>query len=737
VTVHASLDVETFSAAGFVWDDDAQTWRPPAGARLKGLSAVGAAAYAEHPSTDLLTFSYRLPGGPLRRWKPGDPMPVDLFAWIAAGGLVESHNAMFERLIWEHVLVPRYGFPPLPPYQQRCSMATARVNSYPGALDDLARVVRSPVHKDKEGKRLLEKFSWPRKPTKADARTRILPADDAADFERLQGYCDTDVLAEDAASSRCAPMSGDELLFWLVDQEINHRGVGIDRPGVRACIVILEQALARYGDEFRTITGGLNPTQLEACKGWLAGRGLYMATMDADAVETALQRRDLAADVRRVLEIRELIGSAAVKKLYAMENQASADDRLRNLIVHHGARTGRPTGEGPQPLNLPRDGPKLTRCAACRKPFKPAHTCCPWCGGASDGEKPKWSPVMADDVLAVMDHGSLELVEWFFGDAVLCISGCVRGLFVARPGHELIASDYSAIEAVVIAMLAGEEWRIQAFRENKPIYLLSASKITGTPLETYEAYHAANGEHHPDRQKIGKVAELAGGFGGWVGAWRAFGAEGHDDDLKREILAWRRASPAIVEFWGGQFRGLPWGYDRHAEMYGVEGHAILAIQYPGTAFAFRGIGFEVRPTPAGRQALIVTLPSGRELTYHDPELVPSDRDPAALSILYWTHNSNPKYGALGWVPMSTFGGRLTENIVQAVAHDILRHAILNLRAAGYPCVLHVYDEIVCEIPAGTGSLEQFEAIMRRVPPRAEGWPVVAAGGWRGRRYRKG
>ena len=745
----ASLDVETYSEAGQEWDAAAQKWRAPAGAKKRGISAVGTAAYAEHPTTDLLTLTYRLPAwwdgaGVKRRWRPGQPLPHDLFAYLAAGYPLESHKAMFERLIWEHVLVRRYGFPPLNPYQQRCSMATARVNQYPGALGDLSAVLALPTPKDADGRRLLEKFSVPRNPTKKDPRTRIRPEDDPADFERLCAYCDTDVEAEDQASERMLPMTDDELLFWWIDQEINYRGMGVDRPGIRNCIVILNQVLEKYGAEFRQLTGGLEPSQLQAVRGWLSAQGVHLPDMQETTLDEALERLPPHPPghywpARRALEIRQLTGSASVKKLFAMENQACRDDRLRDLLAHHGARTGRPTGEGPQPLNLPRTGPKLATCGACARPFKPEHTACPWCGGAAKEGKPKWSPEMVDHVLSVIGSGSLELVEFYFGDALLCISGCIRGLFVAAPGHDLIASDYSAIEAVVIAMLAGEEWRIQAFRENKPIYLLSASKITGRTLEEYEAYFALNGEHHPDRQNIGKVAELGLGFGGWINAWLAFDDSGtfSDEEIKRHIVAWRNASPAIVEFWGGQHRGRPWDRDRRQEYYGVEGHAVLALLHPGTVFTFRGLQFFTRDTPAGSRALVIRLLSGRELTYHDAMLSPSQRDPSEYAITYWTWNSNPKYGPLGWGPMATFGGRLTENIVQATAHDLMRFAVINLRAAGYPTILHVYDEIVGEIPCGTGSIEEFERIMMLVPWWATGWPVRASGGWRGRRYRKG
>lgn len=752
-----SLDFETYSEAGHVWDAATNKWVHPPGVskhRKKGLGVVGTAAYAEHASTEILTLSYRLPGEATKhRWRPGDAPPAALFDSLARGGVFKAHNFFFEFCIWELCAVPKYGWPSVLPwrYQFRCSMATARTNSLPGALADLSTVLALPTPKDAAGKKLLDKFSVPRNPTKGDPRVRITPADDPEAGEQLYAYCDTDLDAEEGAYQRMVPMSRDELLFWWIDQEINWRGLGVDREGVRDCIAVLDQALAQYGAEFRQLTGGLEPTQLQALGGWLAAKGVTMHAMDEDAISDALARLPPHPPggcwpPRRVLEIRQLIGSASVKKLYQMENTASADDRVRNLFVHHGARTGRPTGEGAQPLNMPRGGPDLRYCKACAKPYRPSHTHCPWCSApASESRKGKWSHAAVEPVLELMAARSLDLIEYYFGDALGCIGGCLRGLFVAGPGMELIASDYSAIETVVTAALAGEQWRLDTIASGVDIYLASASKITGTSVEAYLAHAAEHGEHHPDRQKIGKVNELANGFGGWIGASRAFGATEPDDVIKGWILAWRAASPAIVEMWGGQFRGAPWDPNSRQEYFGFEGAAVQAIMHPGVTFETHGIAFTVRPHPAGWDALFITLPPttdepGRELTYHRPFLTQSTRPYARqgeMSITYWTQNSNPKYGSMGWVPMSTFGGRLTENIVQAVAHDIQRFGIINLRAAGYPVTLHVYDEDVAEIPIGTGSLEEFERIMATMPPYAATWPIKAAGGWRGRRYRKG
>ena len=294
---HGTFDFETASEAGYVWDAASEKWKAPKGSKNKGLPTVGTVAYSEHPSTRVLALSYKLPGiwfdqydrprtgGVVVRWRPGLAPPQELFDFLAGGGILEAHKLMFEFSIWENVCVPKYGWPSILPYryQLRCSMAKARVAGYPGALGELGAVLRLAIQKDEEGKRLLKKFSMPRDPTKKDPRVWILPEDDPADAERLYGYCDTDVLSEEEASARMPDMSRDELLFWMVDQEINWRGVGIDRQGVDDCIAVLEQALEHYGDEYRAITDGLNPTQLEASKGWLRARGVYLDSMDEES----------------------------------------------------------------------------------------------------------------------------------------------------------------------------------------------------------------------------------------------------------------------------------------------------------------------------------------------------------------------------------------------------------------------------------------------------------------------
>lgn len=733
-TVIPDLDFETYSEAGQVWNEATQKWETLPGASKKGIAAVGAAAYAEHPSTEVLSLYYDLKDGKGRRfWCPGMANPEDLF-FEAISGQIEAWNVSFERWIWNKVCVPKYGWPPLPIGATRCAMAKSRASCYPGALDKAGQVMRLQHQKDPNGDRLLKKFSMPRNPTKSDPRRRIRPEDDPLDAVRLYQYNARDIIAEAEASAHCPDLEGEEREFWLCDQRINTRGVAIDVPSVEACIAVIDQAHAKYNAELYTLTGGevARASEIAKLQNWLHQRGVHMDSLDEEHVDAALADPKSWGPTRRALQIRQAVGSAAVKKVYAMRNQATRAGRLHDLFSYHAARTGRATGNGPQPTNLPNSGPAVLLCG-CGRHFGLQHTTCPWCGMPQPpGKKPipEWTADAAADAITVINTRNLATVEYYFGDAMPAVSGSLRGLFIAAPGHDLICSDYSAIEAVGLAMLAGEQWRIDVFRTHGKIYEMSASKITGISFEEFERHKRETGGHHPMRKKVGKVAELASGYQGWIGAWKAFGADKFftEEEMKQAILKWRTASPAIVELWGGQYRRGHAG--QVPELYGVEGMFIAAIQNPGHIFECRGMTFEMRG-----DALYLRLISGRYLTYHVPRLRPN-HERGGLSISYEGWNTNPKNGPPGWNRMNTWGGRLVENITQATCRDILRHAIVNLERAGYPVVLHVYDEIVAEIPEGWGSIEEFERIMATMPAWAVDWPVRASGGWRKKRYSK-
>ena len=743
----ANIDFETYSEAGLVWNASINKWTPPAGAIKKGLPVVGSSVYVEHPTFEVLTMSYDLGVG-VKRWKPFDTPPIDLFLHIRRGGLVSGWNSGgFEVKVWGWCAKSLH-WPPVPTGQWRDSMANARAHSLPGALAKAAEVLGCAEQKNKEGARLLDKFSIPRAPTKTNPSLRTRPQDDPADAELLYAYCDQDVRTEQSIGYQVPDLSPSELAIWQCDRAINDRGVQVDVSGIENCIEVINQAHTLYNAELAELTGGTvsKASELQKLIGWLGATGAHTSSLDEEHVAELLKRSDLPPHARRALEIRAAIGSASVKKAFAMRNQTSADGRLRDLFIYHGARTGRVTGSGPQPTNLPNSaGVYAKACGPCGGHYGTHHAFCPWCGTVADAARTvEWGIASAEWALKSIATQTLAFVEYIWGDAMSAVSGSLRSLFVAAEGKDLLCSDYSSIEAVVVAELAGEEWRRKVFQTHGKIYEMSAAKISGVPFEDFMAHAgyaleqlqhpewwtlkpANTGSHHPLRKKIGKVAELASAYQGWIGSWKAFGADEFmsEDEMKTAILAWRDASLAIVEFWGGQQRG------HRTEYYGAEGMAVQAVLHPGTVFECRKHQFQMRG-----DVLYLRLLSGRELTYHRPRLALSTKRAGTYAISYEGWNSNPKNGPVGWIRMDTWGGRLVENIVQATARDIQWHGILNLEKAGYPIVLHVYDEDISEVPEGFGSVEEFETIMAVMPPWAAGWPIRAKGGWRGKRYRK-
>lgn len=822
-TVYPDLDFETYSEAGYVWDGQANRWTGPPGApkQTRGLPLVGAEPYVRHHTFRIVWMSYDLKDGlGKRRWRPGLPPPVDLLSYLAAGGIIEAHNAGFERWIWELHCVPKLGWPAVHERQWRCSASKARASALPGSLGKLGEVLGISDQKDKRGVALMKLLSMPRQPTLGDPRRVQLPIYDQAEEARrtteiivqtcmrepgmsnrkLAGvvaraaatareeaeeteaygqYCDTDIEAESQASARLPDLEGLELEWWIAHERINRRGVHIDKTGVQNCISVVEQVFAKYDTELQQITGIDAASKVAQLQTWLHGRGTHLDSLDEEAVEEALKDKLLPPDVRRVLEIRAAAGSASVKKLYSILNRLSWDDRLRDLYIYFGARTGRSTGEGPQPTNLKKAGPDMARCglwvknefqagSGCKRYFGRHRMSCPFCQHpvwpATRVEE--WNPTIADEALAEMAKRSLEWIESVYGEALAVIGGCLRALFDAAPGHDLISTDYNSIEAVGLAMIAGEKWRIDVFNSHGKIYEASASTMFGVPLDEILGWKKLHDQHHPLRA-LGKVNELANGYQGWVNSAKAFNAPGTDEELKENILRWRTASPTIEWLWGGQTLGkagtpvrnaLEPGYagtvadwarplakedrwDRSPYYFGVEGMAVLSMleqnvwhsvtRLDGTdsGIAFKGVG----------ETMYCRIPSGRVLTYHKVVLSQSDRGGYALSYEGW--NTNPKNGPKGWHRMPTWGGRLVENINQATCSEILRAACLVLEPAGYPVVLHVYDEIVAEIAEGVGSIEEFERLVtegiRPLIQWAHDWPIRAPGGYRAKRYRKG
>ena len=727
------FDFESVSFAGFVWtspEDDYLApkklgrWQslPGFSSQKRGLPAVGARVYVEHPTFCPLLLAYDLTpqygGATAVQWQFCEPFDklAPLFDHVRARQLIEAHNAEFEWTVWQYWCVPVLGWPSLTIRQLRCSAVKSRAAGYPGKLAEVAGVLRTPVQKDPAGDKLMKLFSIPRNPTKKDPRVITLPRDAPAEWNAYRSYNLTDLQAEYHVSIRVPDLPPSEQELWFLHQEINDRGMAVDGAGIENCTDVVEQAYDKYGAEFRGLTGNIEPTELQQFQDWLHSEGCHLDDMTEKTIDAEIRRLDDAVtcgevDPReierpfRALQIRQALGSASVKKLYALDAQTASDGRVHGMYMMHATHHGRTGGYGPQPANL---------------------------------YKGEWhTPEEVNAALTVLGSRSLTFVETMYPKlgALDVVNNCLRSLFVAAPGHTLISSDYSAIEGVVLAALAGEQWIIDVFHDHGMIYEAQISRMTGVPFEEFVRHKRDTGKHHPLRQQ-GKLAVLSGGYASWINGWKKFGADQYyadDSAIKQAILAYRASVPRIVEFWGGQTRDK--FRNARKELYGLEGAAIAAVENPGVCYRVGLIAFQM----GSDDTLYMQLPSGRFIRYHTPRLRPSTRnyaEPWEQELSYWGWNTNPDKGPPAWIQMDLYGGVLTQNATGGVARDVMQHGLLNLDAAGYPVVMQTYDEAVAELPIGRGSVDVLEACLNDLPAYARGWPIKAKGGWMGPRYGK-
>lgn len=748
-TVLADFDFETRSDAGYLFDYARRKWGslPGYSNQSRGLPAVGVRPYVEHYSFSPILLAYNLKDGHgPRQWEIGQSFDVlvPLFDHIRAGLLLEGQNVEFERTVWNEFCVPVWNWPRLALEQLRCSAVKARASGYPGSLDPLTQVLDTPTKKDPDGKRLMNLFSMPRNPTKKDPRTHVLPREEPAEWEYYKSYNRTDIGSESEASERLADLSPIEQEYWFTDQRINDRGMAVDLVSVENCIAIVEQAYEKYGAEFRSLTGGIEPTELQQFKAWLEGQGVQMHDMTEKSIDEMVERlrrappapqswsiTELAARARclRALELRQMLGSASVKKLYALQGRTARDGRIHGMYMMYATHHGRTGGYGVQPSNL---------------------------------VKGDWhTPEEVEAALAVIATRSLAAVEAAYPDLgpLEVVGNVLRSLFVAGPGRTLISSDYSAIEDVVLAALAGEQWVLDVHHTHGMIYEAQISMMTGIPFEDFVKHRTDSGgeatydeagrlikikggKHHPLRQQ-GKLAKLSGGYASWINGWKKFGADKYYDDdkaIKRAILSYRDTVPNTVELWGGQTRNKfdrapdgTWAPERQ-EYYGLEGAAVQAVLNPGTAYRAGLIGFQMYG-----DCLYMQLPSGRLIHYHAPRLEPATRQwasPWELALSYEGWNTNPDKGPPAWIRMDLYGGVLTQNATGGTARDIMMHGLQNVERAGYPVVMQTYDELVSEVDMSYHTVVELEAQMNDLPDYAKGWPIFARGGWAGTRYGK-
>ena len=761
-TVLPSMDFETYSEAGYIIDHETGKVSSARTGKQGGLPLVGTPNYATHPSAAILSLAYDLKDGRGRRlWVPGSPQPRDLLDHIANGGMIEAWNSTFEWWIWNVVGVRKHGWPVLPLDQTVCVMSRARRFSLPGSLDKAAEVLGS-ARKDPAGKALIQKLTRPHSLTKTRRSFRRTPESDWADYVKIYSYNLDDVKAEDDAAARIPDLSEAERRQWLLDQTINARGVQVDVQALDAMLYILDEATKRFTLELSTITGGAVGTVNETASflRWLSSVGVHLPDMQAETIESAVERLskmedpfDITGPALRALEIRQALGSANIKKLHTIKLQVSSDGRLRDQYMYCGAdRTGRASSGGAQLQNITAKGPKSKKCDFCGRHVGAVCEECPECMNNIFTKNNDWTVEAVEYAISDIMRRSLDDLIDVWGDVVALMCGCLRGLFISAEGKKLVCVDFSAIEAVAAACVARCQWRIDVFSTHGKIYEQSAANATGIPFEEILQYKKDNGMHHPARKTIGKVRELAAGYGGWVGAFLAFGAGEFmtDPEIKADVLKWRAESPEIERMWGGQYSHCgPGKWDYKPELFGLEGMAIKAILNPGECFHYIDISYAVY-----NDVLFCRLPSGRFLHYHRPRLTQTHdklgRDCTServdgqwvktkvrdtWQITFEGYNSNAAKGPPGWQVLETYGGRLFENVVQAVSADIQFAALERAEAAGYPIVMHTHDEGCAEVPEDFGSVEHLCAVFSERPAWASWWPLKAAG-WTHKRYQK-
>lgn len=722
------------------------------------LPKHGSYAYWEDASTDVLIACYALGDGPVGTWHREDPVPADLAAHIRAGKTVSGWNSNgFERLAFNYVLGPRYGWPVPSLEQWSDTMHLAVAMSLPAALGRAAAVLGLDAQKDKDGMRLIRKFSIPQK----DGSFRE-PKDEPADFEKFSAYCRLDVEVERAARARLVPLSEHERRVVALDATINDRGLRIDVASAFAAVSLAEKAKGLIDREIAAVTGGevRRLSEVAKLKTWAEGRGVLLDSLDKATIAETLEMDDIPQDVRHVLELRSEGGKTSVTKIDGFLKRASRDGRVRGCYSYHGASTGRWTSTGVNVSNLPRT----------RHVYDEAK-------------------LRTDLLFASIREGDPDYLRFIYGDdlgrSMHLLSDAVRGFIWAAPGHDFVQADYSNIEGSVIAWLAGEDWKLAAMRDifadpdNIPdLYRQTAARILGLPLAEVTKKHWA-------RQAVGKVSELALGFGGGASAfvtmahnyrvdldaiydpvWATATEEDKEKAQKRYEFCYKRnqsgarlisqnawvACELIKRGWRTQNAAIAQSW-RDAENAARE-----AVENPGTITEAARCRFVSR-----FGYLWMLLPSGRALCFPKPSLSAQvwvalrvegelldaevmEREIAekleragkaeiqgntSSAISYWGVDAKTRQ----WSKKKTYGGDLVQSATQATARDVLVNGMFKAEDAGYRIVLHTYDEMLCEVPRDFGDLAAFEKLICELPAWADGLPV-AAGGWRGKRYRK-
>lgn len=644
------------------------------------IGKAGAYKYVRSPDFEILLFAYSLDGGKVEciDLAQGDPVPDEILQMLDDPTVLKhAYNAAFE---WG--CLSKYLGRQLPPEQWRCTMLHGLYAGYTAGLDATGRALGLPEDKRKlnAGKALIRYFCVPCSPTKANGgRTRNYPWHDPQKWELFQEYCRQDVVTEMEIEQRLSGIPVPDFVQkeWETDLIINARGVAVDMDMVEGALELGKTVRERLMAEATELSGLTNPNSVQQLSAWLEEEtGTEVSDLRKSTVAEMLKGDQNSPQVQRMLEIRQELSKTSTKKYDAIETAVCDDGRVRGLLQFYGAnRTGRWAGRLVQVQNLPR---------TYTEPLE-----------------------LARDLVK---HRKLDALKVIYGSVPDTLSQLIRTVFMASPGHVLIDADFSAIEARVISWLAKEDWRLEVFRTHGKIYEASASQMFGVPLEKIKK---GNPEYSL-RQK-GKVAELALGYQGGTGALIAMGARDmglSEDELPEIVNRWRDANRNIRDLW-----------------YAMDNAAVRAVTRGGIVNVNGLLLAHEFDHTQNADYLTIRLPSGRMLYYQAPEI--GENQWGRPSISYMGMDQTTKK----WKRIETYGGKLVENCVQAIARDCLAQAIEHLEAAGLPVVFHIHDEVVIDCDPNAATLEDVVRIMAQPIPWAPGLPL-GADGWTGEFFKK-
>ena len=611
----------------------------------------GVRKYVDSFDFEILLFAYSIDGGEVEvvDFTKGVDVPLEVNLALTDPSVTKiAFNASFER-----TCISRAMRRPLPAEQWRDTMIWGMELGLPASLEQMAKYLKVPQQKDTEGKRLIRKYCIPKKDGS------FCEEYEGEDWQLFKSYVAQDVRAEMSIAEELAPypIADSEWELWALDQNINDRGVGIDMDLVRAALLLDEETSAAAKEQLKTLTGLDNPNSVMQLKKWLGEQGLQVQSLGKEQVTEILADAETPKLVREALLLRQATSNSSIKKYDMLNNATCRDDRIHGILQFYGAtRTGRWAGRLLQVQNLPRGS------------LKPHEL------------------VTARDFVKDQDMEALDII---WGDVPEVLKSLIRSALIPSDGHEFIVSDFSAIEARVIAWLAGETWVLDTFREGHDIYKATANQM----------FHLG-GVDKVDKamRQRGKVATLALGYQGGTGALQAMGALKmgiKEDELQGLVNAWRKANPNIVKFWRR-----------------VEAAAKRALEF-GTKVSLRGTGisFYVRDT-----FLMIGLPNGRSIAYANATLEDGRIRYEGKSMTSSTFQK-----------LDTYGGKLVENIVQATARDVLGESMIRLEKLGYKIVAHVHDEVILDVPIGVTNIDEINEQMAINPEWTEGLPLAAAG----------